>query len=212
MMDYWELSERKRAALTEEEVKRFSNYELMRQGILRPSPPPKIPDFTVVDVPMEDRFAVGDVLFRTQEEALAFLALNPEKRDYDHRMGYSYQYYAKPLAEAIQRVSVYNAESLLAKKAELAEINAKQEEIERQREAYDKASKAVAKATGELWQDYWGCVALARRHKKVIDTLQDYIKMTNGDEEIARTFLEKAFSEQDIKEAEEWFKPENESE
>jgi hypothetical protein len=72
---YWELSEQERGALTESEVEQYTDYELMRAGVVRVSPPdaPAKPDVPEPDEVLYRIEAPGhgslDLAWRTPEAA-----------------------------------------------------------------------------------------------------------------------------------------------
>jgi hypothetical protein len=69
------------------------------------------------------------------------------------------------------------------------------------REAYEKALRETEKAAADIVNDWHEAQRLEARYQHIRDTLAEYIKMADGNCDIAKTFLSKAFAPSDIEEA-----------
>jgi DNA-directed RNA polymerase subunit N (RpoN/RPB10) len=204
MKTYWDYSEKERSEMTEEQVRSMLDVELMEKGVLKVEPPVLRP-VENIEVARQTYFEAGSILFKTAEEAHSFLALHPHKEGYDYSgAGYDYKY-AQPLESEVRQVSmcikqdVVNLSTTLAKNKEAKTWN------EQAEQKYKKACEAQNKVLDGVWEDWYRCRDLTLQHKKVIDTRAEYLQLTNRDEALARTFLAKVFTEEEIKDAMEWF-------
>lgn len=209
---YWDYSERQRSKMTEADVNHLLDAELMTRGVLKVVPP-VLADETAPAVERTKFFKVGPVMFKTIEEAETFVALHPFTEEHDYKIaGYSdsQNYVAKPVpadqdVEVVQRLSVDQAtvyKSTLERYKAACERNA---EVRREHEA---ASKEAEKVLRGVWDDWMRCANLAARHQRVEDTLKSYVEIANGDEAVARAFLLKVFTQEQVDEAAAWFSEE----
>lgn len=208
--DYWELSEKGRAMLTQEEVDRFADYELMQKGVLRAQPLELEPE-PEVPAPTQQFFRVKrdswhelDIAFRSAEDAQAFLRLRPVyiERAY---CGHVNVESAKPLggdvevtAQLLRSSDESNAMMVTLKRAgEIKASNAKR------REEHEKAQRAQEEALVDMWSDWRQCRAKLARIDKVVATFDEYRKIAD-DIDLAGKFLLKAFPRDEIVEAASW--------
>lgn len=213
---YWDLTEKERAALTEENLKKFIDFELMEKGVVKVTVP-ILAEEEMIQLNKRMFFSVTGqntreygstdfgALFEKIEDAQAFAALRPMKKEYEYSVGSEY-YFAKPYDNySINQVEIYTESEVMANKAILdrnAEIR-KQNEAERKRTKEE--VKAMKDATHGLYEDLYACKRKASRCQTIIDTFNSYLLLTNGDEQIAARFLSRAYSVEDIEEARRWF-------
>lgn len=197
MRRYWDLSEKVRACLTEEQIEVLLSYELMERGVVR-LPPPILEEIVPVATATTTVYGVRyggyhetSVVFPTSEEAHRFLALKP--------MALESHY---PLAErstralddaAVFALSVLGSDALREAKGTLTENHARKDRNEEATKAYEKAEEAITAETADLRKDWHRCQDLERQCRRVLSTWKAYQGMTNGDLSIAWTFLLKAF-------------------
>jgi hypothetical protein len=204
MDTYFDLSEKQRSQLTEEQVSAFCDVALMTAGIIKPVQPERLVDVAGdVDLDTETVWITGGILFRSQEDALAFLKLSPMKEEYDFGVGYEYKY-AELINELPAAKAVYRKSALDAAKKVLSQRSAKKEAIKKQIEEYNAQCKKANDATSNIWQDWTACRDMARAYQRVRDTFDQYVGMTAGDKSLALKFLRKAHTSEDIAGAIEW--------
>ena len=204
MKTYWELTEPERALLTETELQSYCSIELMEKAI--PEPPTtdttSLPD--TPELATETYYSVGSVLFKTQEQAIAFLKLNPSKSDYDYNIGYEYKY-PTPVTDTVQPTICFIQSDLYAKRDTLVSISETKKSNSDLKDKYEKVCKEATTALSGLRNDWWNCRDKAQKFIKVINTRNDYIAMTNNDTEMATKFLDKTFGKDVVDEALEWY-------
>lgn len=199
MKSYWDYKEKERAKLSEQEVQELLDIELMIKGVKKISAP-VLKDIEEVSVATETWFEVDGIFFQNAEAAQKFLALNPKKSTYDYACGYDY-HYAAPIEQTIEQKQLYSQQHLLNLATILKKNKEAKQENEKLLSEYDKAIKEQNKVLDFVWQDYWRCKARASELQQIVETNAVYLKMTNGDKNMALEFLKKVYSEADIKEA-----------
>lgn len=216
-MQYWDLNESERAALTREQVEAFIAVELMQRGVLRAGPlvlvdePPMPEPDGEVFVTRIGAYHHGEVAWRTEVAA---------RISYDGSLGkLTSKYYGDyPNQVAVQfveeleeepghevkRVPVYSA-SLRAQMAEAIDAAASaRSENQRRRTEHKRTLEAQEKALKGMWDDWNECRSQAHEMERIASTLREYVELANGDVEIAAGFLEKTFGAEKIAAARHW--------
>jgi len=207
---YWDLEPKSRAALSEADVQRYLDAELMLKGVLKVEPldldpQPEMPDMAPRTYYKASAF---DALFTTAEDALAFARLKPLREHSEWLGNYAYGSVkhveaAEPEGLTVVTVALPSKDSVLSAKAELERVAALKLANEKKREEHKKAVKLQNEALAGLWDDWHARRAESRQHQKVIDTYEAYVQ-TAGDHDVAAKFLLKVFSVEQIKDANEW--------
>jgi len=203
MKTYWDLTKQQRVRLTRDEVEAFCDQELMQAGVLRPDPWDETESPLMPELGTDAFFEVGGVIFKTLEQAQAFLDLAPMKSEYDYSTGYDYKYVV-PISSSVETKSFYRQDSLLANQAALAKVNSRKEARRAKAEEYEAAHKKIAEATIALLSDYDTCLDYARQAAKIQATFDEYLTMCDGDEALAKSFLAKVFEQEEVDFAEKW--------
>lgn len=200
MKRYWDLSGAERAALSDADMQKYCDLELMVAGVLRPEPLKLLPEEPVA-LEGKQYFAIEamgkygsrerfPLLFETAALATSALELACGVCIGD----YSHGDYSAPLSSArVVGVSLPSEEARTARKSALDQLAANKKANEDARKAYEEATKATDAALKDMWANYRGEQALAARVAQVVRTWETYKTMANGDESVARQFLEKAF-------------------
>ena len=205
MKTYWDFSEKERSEMTEQQVQDLMDLHLMEKGVLKVLAPKLIPLDPDPDLKKLVQFEVEGILFDTAEKAQAFLDLGPKKESYDYSAGYDYKY-PKPMEGRIEKVSCVDHQSLMDHALVLKKNNVSKKSNENLLEKYHEAQKKVEDCTCEVWSDYREQQEKNRRYAKTIETWNEYLKLTGGDEELAKTFLLKAIEKEEVEQAFAWFK------
>lgn len=212
MERYWDLTEKQRAELTDDQMEAYYAIERMERGAIAPVPPEYKPE-VLPEVPTNRYYAVhskntyGDkfgCLFRTTDEAQKFIDLRPLIAESDYTIDYK-QTAKVPDEMCIVPVDLPTKDALIGVKPAYVKAHTAATENKKLRDEYDKAQTAYAEVLSKLTQDRYDCQALARKHKKITDTFEAYQRTANGDSGIAMKFLAKAFTDNDIAAAFEWF-------
>jgi hypothetical protein len=208
---YWDLSERERAALTDEGLERYAAFELMEKGVLaveplslEPEPSRPAPGATIYKVSRRHGYETFDAAFSTVEAAQAFIALKPLRMQHDYSLDVDHFGSAGELkveaVEAYDDASLGTVKQALSKAKEIADANRRREQ------EHGDALKKQSSALEGLYADYNACREKAARVAKLEKTRAEYRAMA-GDHKVAETFLAKAFTSEQIAEAEEWDAP-----
>lgn len=202
-MRYWDLTQEERGALVETDLAKFETFALMEAGIIRPVAPAVLTE----EAPQLQRttmyrphYSYGnqlDVVFKTPEQAAAFLKLEPMKLE-SKWLGSGYGSsveFAKVLDDiTFKAVEVAREDDINLRKTELERYAANKQENERARASFDAAMKKVSETTKGMWEDYRECQQLVRDLAAVRAKLAEYTDLCKGDASMARTFVEKAFA------------------
>ena len=211
MRTYWDLEEKTRAQLTEAEVERYGDFELMAKGVLKVKPlqlaeVPKMPEPDLeVHVLMADSFHSLEVA-AAGPELLGDL-VNAAWRISTEWIGGQRVEVARDIDDADAHVKlkrVYSAKMFAEARASIEKANAAKSANEKAEREHEAALVAQRDALSGLWSDWHECVAKHRRLGKLADTWAEYMKMA-GDRTTATLFLGKAFALDEIVEAKEWF-------
>ena len=203
MKTYWENSEVERMNMKCEEVQALIDIELMTKGIIKVNPP------NFKEIKSLDQFEkiiyyeVSGILFKTMEQASAFVQLNPLKEGYDYYgAGYDFKY-AECADNSIKTVRLFKADDIKINQAVFKWNKTAKEYNEAEEKKYKKELETMDAATSPVWDDWHEKQATRHKCERINETYQDYLKMTEGNEHLARDFLTKIYSESEIKLAEE---------
>jgi len=206
---YWDLTEKERAALTEEQVRGYLAVELMSKGLTTPKPPEYEEEAAVeLETTTYYQIVVDNLeispLFESADDASSIIALFRLTRDSGYWHGNTA--YAKPVGDVtVKPVDLPSEAQVDAHKVALEEAKKKKDANSKKRRTYDDAVRETNKATDEVWDDWRNCINTERYHQAVVDTLQEYTTLADGDQAMAMKFLRRAHTERQIMDAFEWF-------
>lgn len=209
MKTYWDHSDRERSEMTEDQVRAFLDYELMALGVLKPKAPVleaveevALPAKTFFRLKFNDWHDVN-VLFVRLEDAMAVSEMQLARAENDYQAG---REFGQPVSRCtVEKVELPGPESKDAARQALIVEKQRKDRNEKAQSEYAKACQAADKSCEGIWKDWYASREMADKYARIRDTMADYIKLTDGNAEMARTFLAKAFGEDDIRESEEWF-------
>jgi hypothetical protein len=204
---YWDLTEAERAALTRDDVEKYVDFELMSKGVLKAKPlvllavPEVKLETSRFYVVQEGAYEYPSIAFRTEDDARAFLTLQPVKVERDFSTEASW---AKSSAGTeIKSIELATEDSVTAAKARLKEASAAKAENDRRRQEHVEQARKVEQALRGLWEDWHECTAKDAQMRKIAETFAEYTTMTK-DPALAASFLRKVFTPAEIAEAETW--------
>ena len=216
MKTYWDHSNQERANLKREDVERLLDFELMEKGVLKPQPPklaeiqksPAGERTNYYTLSVTGKYGSSEhlsVCFETIEAANAFLGLKPFVRDYEYEIGSDHPY-SKPVnPTAIEVEPLYTQEAIVAFKSQLKDRKAAIEHNAKLTAEYNKAVTEADKVTEGVWSDWHDQVDIKNKCQRVVNTYLEYLKMTEGNIQLAVKFLEKAHTCAVVNSAREWF-------
>jgi hypothetical protein len=208
MKRYWDYSEAERANLSVERVEQFLAYELMEQGVLGVEPL-KIEEIREIRLPTRRVFVLNeaqqysgttslDIGFETIEQAEA-------ARDairFVRESPWNGTAHVRPVrAITITSEELPDEAAVTASKAALDENTRRSNANATAKREHEEASKKIADATFGIWSDWRECREVEAKRQKIRDTFAEYLRMTDGNEPLARGFLAKAFPADEIEAA-----------
>lgn len=206
---FWELSDRQIAELSEEKVRTFIDIELMEQGILKM----ERPTFSDVDALVYDKkefvtpVFIGEdgstvessVVFETREAAAEFLKLRPFVIERDWRLNCTI---VKRVIDAKLDIKEQAEFSSIQKiRIELEKSAKAREENDTKMRAWREHNEKVDKASQQIWSAWFGAQRTFQHYKNIVSTFKNYVGLCSGDEDLAKTFLAKAFPPDEIEQA-----------
>lgn len=206
MLNYWDLPERDRAKLTEQELEAFVAAECMQQGVLRAKPLELVPEPEMPDADASVfvlRLGYHGVLaFTSSDDADRVKALVSATLGCHYVNGQSIDYLAKADL-AVESRRVFSEGAVAQLRSAIERSTAAKQENAKRRADWEKSRDAESKALQGLYADWHECGRKALRMREIADVFADYVK-TAGDAETAARFLQKVFARDEIDEAAEW--------
>jgi hypothetical protein len=205
MKSYWDLTKKERSVLGREEVQSYLDYELMEKGILKAAAPELKALKPIEEIPTKTYYEICGLYFDTYEKAKQVALLRPLQKDYDYEVGSNYRYAKDPYDTDIGTVDLYDKNDLQKIRTVLVENKEIKDHNEKLQKEYNEQKKKEEECLQNMLNDWMDCCNLKDKYQKVLDTKAEYIRMTGGDEIVAKKFLLKVYSKEDIAAAEEWF-------
>jgi len=208
MNRYWDLSQKQRSKLTDEQVEAMLVVEKMEKGVFDPEPPQLQPieECPAPDVTMygpKARYSKPDLVFVSPEDAAKF-STKACRVESEYIGDSSICVLGAEGDMEIEAVHLYSREAFLKYRSLLEKNGSAKKHNEAEQSKFNDAKKKLDAAVSGVWSDYWECQSQARDCKKVMDTFSEYTRICDGDEVKAFTFLGKAFDKDEIRTAFEW--------
>lgn len=204
METYWDLDNRARLALTEDQITlTYIPREVASQGLLMPQPPilevvppkpeadePATSPYYAVKGIVDGKDMQFDALFLTLEAAKAFIALAPQYHTSKYGPNYkSIHMTLVPARYEVELVNVVSGEQHDAYTEIMAEFNRITKANDEANAKYRKQLTAIEDAGKDIWKN-WRALARRRAYlEQVIVTLREFIAVADGDVGIAIKFL-----------------------
>lgn len=204
MKTYWDLTKQERSELSDEEFGRHCAIELMHQGVTEPEPVSveKLPTPNLLGQLMHE---FGGICFASDADLLKFLALNPQKVMTFHDNHYNIlgRYTENIRAEDFRPEKFSDKADLERAREELMRIREHNLEVERAEQEYRSQQRKVDDTLARIREDRQDARAWADKMQQIRDTLDLYVDLANGDENMAMLFLRRSerFTDQEIEEA-----------
>ena len=214
MQDYWDLTNKQRAALTADDIEHLLDVELMRQGLVRPKKPeletvtevaPETEQFYGVAYP--GKYSSDDqlgVVFDNEIDALQVASMTMYRTERDYRKG-DIKYAAKAVTGKVVPLRLPGEVAVTQLQVELEQASDTKKKNEALLSEYNKATKAVDDALKSLLTDWRECQEMARQMAQVRATCDRYLQLCDGDNDLAAKFLAEAYDEETLTQATEWY-------
>jgi hypothetical protein len=196
MTRYWNLTIRQRTELTEEQLQKLLQVELMENGIV-PAIEPALQDVPVAEPPNTIGWRIGNVVFLEHASVEKFLQLAPCQADYEHRAGYENKV-LKPYSQQVDMVQLYDEPAMQRNLAALQEAHAAKTHNEKAMKEYRAACDANHNATRALMDDYADCKRQLAEAEQVVRTFDEYVELADGNYHSAARFLAAAYKGRDV--------------
>lgn len=213
MKSYWDVDERDRAKLTEDDVKSYLAVELMQAGVAKPrgpkiveaiEPSEQLGKESWYEVVGEGYSAESVGLFRTMDQAEKFIELCPLKSDFDYRTGTKYKYAVAHTNLSVRPVELYRQADIVALKPQLEGYKEACDSNDREQSRYNDECEKARKATKLIWEDWHDQTLRESEASHMISVLEEYAQLCDGDDAKAEIFLRKAKGDDVVDSAFEW--------
>ena len=194
-----DLTDLEKLALTDEEIERFVDIELMKAGLVRPKPP-TLKEVVTPELP-EGRtyWTVDGLLFDTPEHADTVLKLIVGKKEYCWKIT-GVSNIAKPFNGAIEGVSLLTEEDLSPFAAQLESAKAAKDYNETESKHYNEAIKGTQSAFEYIYDNLNTLRRRDNELNEIASTLDRYTELC-GDRATAHKFILEKHSKSDVAEA-----------
>jgi len=193
MKKYNELTQVEKEELTEKDIEKLINYELMELGIA-PEPNTEKPTFPP-HVKQKKFYQVGSYIFETTKKAEAMIALQPLIETYDYSIGYNVKFAKQRHTDnlKIAVIELPTEESVMENRERLTEYDSEYEEWERRQNKNTEYDRNRTKVVREIRTDFEKIQQIKMDRETITKTFEEY-KTLAINEEAALKFLMKTFS------------------
>lgn len=208
---YYDLEEKERLALTDQEFEAYIVYECMKEGVIIPTPAQlkEVPEEPTVNQATYFK-VIGDqytdlVAFSDEVEARTFMNFKSVcKLDWDYNTGSKYLH-ARPFnALSMAIVQASSDEEFELVKSALKKRTGIINENEKETTRYTEESRKYDRITSDMRNDRNDVSRKQKDYLRVMETFANYLKMVKGDVLVATIFLEKVFDKETINDAAKW--------
>ena len=206
-MSYFELTDIERANLTDEQLNEYTKIALMEEGIVevkKPDEPQPTSDPAKGETYYMPVLKVGydrdaDFVFETHEEAEQFLSLNPiyYSKNYQTNRGVV----EIPSNISVKMVQCFEKGAASDLDSRDAVFNTLYAQYKTELAAYEDYLEKRNAISVKINDDRSELLRKKYRSERLIEVWNDYVETCKGDQDMALTFLLKAYPESEIKEA-----------
>ncbi len=188
-----------KATMTNEQINKQIEIEMMEEGIQKEGNPGTF-DMEMPYLKKEKYFRVGNIYFKTQKKAEQFIALEPRKHESDWRIGPEMKFTGQMETE-ITITDMFIEDEVKEKGDELIEYNKRYNEWDNKRRKYDRYISERNRIIDKIYSDRERAKREMDEKEKIENTMKEYLELTNGNYDLAKTFLIKHFGEEKVKDA-----------
>lgn len=210
MKRYWNLTEKERAGMADDAVTALEKVELMENGCV----PLKEPVYEKVDeVKVETHryyrpslvsgYAYElDFVFETEEEASLAATLHPFHLDRDYKS--DTKYIGDQCAISITIVALPMKNDMERVKARMIDSQGARVRNGKMREQYDAEVEKQSNILVRMREDRNLCRGKVAVTLRVLETYDEYLRLSDGESKVAQKFLAKAYPAEQVEEAFLW--------
>lgn len=204
-----DLSTKDLLKLTPEDINTYVQIELMHEGIVIPPLPQKPEQFNLAPtVTVYQIHSNGKVLCTLPSNELALAVLEAGQNafmteDYLYEAGYDRKFMSKVEDLSIISVKVYDEHELRRYTKELKQSKDANDAYNSARREYDKINNRAIEITERVNDVVRFATKQQQKATEISNTFSKYTQLANGDYQVALNFLLKAYSQEEIDEANE---------
>lgn len=187
MKRYTEMSDKELVSLSDEQIRKLVDIELMHDGAQLAPDPGERPEFR-----LEKRwkgFETCGIIFTTREQAEAFLRLEPMTSDYDYKTGYDYRFVIPHRGAEIRPVEYHLRDDIAAHVRDLVALKEAQTLYDNAKKAWDKYYELVTCHEKEVRSKVYAAREKARQLKAHIEVWKKYLELADNDAVTAERFF-----------------------
>lgn len=209
MENFFDLTTKKIASLTEAQLKHYCDIELMKAGAIKPIQP-MVPTEEKIELHYVEYYSVDldytKILFEKIEDADAFVKMNPKKADKLYDFPEPHNWSAKaPYNVNIERFKCVSHDDIHKYKGIIIKQKEERKKYDELLKEFNNATESSIEVTQEVWNKYYEACRIENKMKEIQRTWNEYFRLSEDNEEVAMNFLKKAYSEEEINSMFEWF-------
>lgn len=194
MKRYNEMSREELVALTDDQVRKLIEIEVMVAGI-KPVDPPIEPTLESEGITANViGYKVGDLIFLDEKDARIVADLPAMKTAYSYHISYKYCWLEKMDAR-IEKVAFYRQDDVMRIATVLKENESRREIYNRQKQTYEEFLRQITGLSDAVWQAFREALDRQRAIDGGKRAYQKYLSLADGDHQVAQKFFRDAFKD-----------------
>ena len=192
----WDLDVTEKAALTEEQVKRYIDLEIAYDKI-EPVECPEPPSLEAEGIVRSEKaFKVAGIVVRTLEDAKQIQKCSLMKPEYDYQLGYKNEWLTPFVEPEIEQVAYYKQEDVSRIADALQNNEAKRRAYEAEKNRWDKYIQETGRIRNSVWQEINDAKQVVAKIDLAKKTYDKYVDLAGGDVQIAADFFRNTYADE----------------
>ncbi len=199
MKTFDELTKKEMSFLTEDQIKFYVEFELMKNKVVEVP----APEFSEENLPIKETvgmYSCCGILFSTAEEARKFSEMSLYKEDCNYNIGYKYKYPTLIQDKSISEIKLFSIDDVNKWGADLKDIASRKGKYDAAKNAHN----SYLSKYNEIKSGIENEISEAKSFYKNVDSakvqLDKYIVLSGGDKSVAVNFFKENFSEEIVNE------------
>lgn len=191
MKIFSDLTDKEILELSAVQINQFIAIEMARKGLVEPFPvkePSSIEDEMDVEV-----FCTNGVYFSTMADALACIALNPVKLNYNYQIGYKFKYVDKEMRKEVETVRAFSKEKYDQISSLIKEHDAQAMEYSEYLEALQKYNKQADEIRAYIMGEIYRVGKVVNLYNQALSVFSANLLLAENSSDIAFSFLKNQF-------------------
>ena len=199
MKTFDELTKKEISLLTEDQIKFYVEFELMKNKVVEVP----APEFSEENLPIKETvwmYSCSGILFSTAEEARKFSEMSLYKEDYNYNIGYKYKYPTLVEDKSISEIKLFSIDDVNKWSAELKDITSRKGKYDAAKTAYNSYLSKYNEIKSGIETEICEAKSFYRSVDFAKAQLDKYIVLSGGDRSVAVNFFKENFPEEIVNE------------